>query len=428
MLLTKEVEVIPSGKMIQYYKDKGYDAKFKQPLIIAVHDLSDKSSHLIHVKCDYCGKEKEIRYVDYMQSISINNKYACTNCAHIKASETIYETYGVLNYSSTKECREKVKNTLQTRYGISHPSESEEFLKRKMNNNKQKYGVEHTLQVAEFREKGYETNYQKYGTKIASQNAEIQQKIKETINERYDCDFASQNEDIKNKIRLTNQKKYGYDCALQVPEIKEKISKTIKEKYGIDNISQSEDVKNQKCHTTYEHYGVYHPLQSPEILAKAHETMYKNGTCPTSRQQQYIFDLYSQSNPSAELNYPVSHYSADICFPEEKLVVEVDFGGHDLAVKTGKITQEEFNQKEIIRNNIFKREGYKTMHITSITDKLPSDTTLLQLLSYARQYFSEYPNHSWINFSIDTSQVFNAENKEGIFFNYGELHRLKQSA
>ena len=97
-------------------------------------------------------------------------------------------------------------------------------------------------------------------------------------------------------------------------------------------------------------------------------------------------------------------------------------------IKNAKITQEEFNRKEIIRNNILKREGYKTMHITSTKDLLPSDTTLLQLLSYARQYFSEYPNHSWINFSIDTSQVFNAENKEGVFFNYGELHRLKQSA
>ena len=42
MLLTKEVEVKPRGKMIQYYKDKGYDAKYSQPLIVKVEDLPRK--------------------------------------------------------------------------------------------------------------------------------------------------------------------------------------------------------------------------------------------------------------------------------------------------------------------------------------------------------------------------------------------------
>lgn len=29
MILTKEVEVKPTGKMLKYYRDKGYDAKYK---------------------------------------------------------------------------------------------------------------------------------------------------------------------------------------------------------------------------------------------------------------------------------------------------------------------------------------------------------------------------------------------------------------
>ena len=58
MLLTKEVKVKPTGKMIQYYIDKGYDAKCNQPLIIKIEDLSICSTALIEATCDYCEKNK----------------------------------------------------------------------------------------------------------------------------------------------------------------------------------------------------------------------------------------------------------------------------------------------------------------------------------------------------------------------------------
>lgn len=34
MLITKEVEVKPTGKMIQYYRDKGYNAKYNEQLFV----------------------------------------------------------------------------------------------------------------------------------------------------------------------------------------------------------------------------------------------------------------------------------------------------------------------------------------------------------------------------------------------------------
>ena len=84
------------------------------------------------------------------------------------------------------------------------------------------------------------------------------------------------------------------------------------------------------------------------------------------------------------------------------------------------------NRKISSRSNA--KEGYKIMCIISHKDKLPSDKTLLSILSYARTYFSEYPHHSWCDFNIDTSQVFNAENKDGIVVDYGELRSLRQVA
>lgn len=39
MILTKEVEVKPSGKSIQYYRDLGYNAEYHKPLMVNVEDL-----------------------------------------------------------------------------------------------------------------------------------------------------------------------------------------------------------------------------------------------------------------------------------------------------------------------------------------------------------------------------------------------------
>lgn len=333
-IITKKVEVKLWGTNIKYYKSLGYNGRQGDVVIVNVEDLSDGCNVRVIVACDYCGKECNPRYVEYRNSVKIDGTYACSHCGIRKAEKAVYQKYGVLNYSSTKECREKVANTMMSRYGVNHVSKSNEFLKRKCDNNKEKYGVEHTLQVKEFRDKGIQTNLQKYG--------------------------------------------------------------------------------------------VEYPSFSDEIIKKRQRTFYKNGTIPTSNQQLYIFNLYKSANSITELNFPISHYSADICFPEEKLTVEIDFGGHDLQVKTGKLTQEEFNQKEIIRNNIIKREGYKQMRIVSRKDRLPQDSILLQMLSESKQYF-QTTQHSWQVYDIDKSLLFNAEHKDGIPYDFGSLRTIKDS-
>lgn len=174
--------------------------------------------------------------------------------------------------------------------------------------------------------------------------------------------------------------------------------------------------------TTYDRLGYYYASQSPEVKEKINKTLCKYSNQKTSRQQLYLHSLFG-----GELNYPIKYYSADICFPEEKFEIEVDCGGHDLNVKTGKLTQEEFDKREIIRNDLIKKEGYKQMRIISIKDKLPSDTVLLRMLKESREYFSKYPHHSWIEFNIDNSSVRNAECKNGIAYNYGDLRKIKES-
>lgn len=373
-IITKEVEVKLWGSNIKHYRDLGYKGKQGDIITVKVEDLPKGSNVRVIVNCDYCGKERNPRYVEYCNSIESDGTYACTNCTIRKAEKTNYKKYGVLNYSSTQECRDKVSNTLMSRYGISHVSESEEFLKRKCENNKLKYGVEHTLQVKEFRDKGIQTNLQKYGVEHVLQCEEIKDRMMNTTQERYGTPYASQNLEIKNKISNTNLDRYGYECVLSSPEIREKMTKTL----------------------------------------------YENSSQKSSRQQRYICNLYN-----GILNFPIKYYSADIYLLYDNIIVEFDGSGHFLNVITGRETEKEHTQKEIIRYNVIKREGYKQMRIISDKDFLPSDQVLLQMLSESRQYFSDYPNHSWTEFNISTSTLRNAENKQGIPYDFGELRKIK---
>ena len=307
-ILTKEVEVKPVGKIIQYYKEMGYNAKHKRPLMVKVEDLPKNSCKKVEVLCDMCKKN---------------------------TMTVVYESYNIV-----------VENT---------------------------------------------------GS--------------------YVCKECS-----SEKRRRTNQEKYGVPYPIQNELFKKKREQTYLERYGVTNILQSEEFKEKQRHTMRQRYGVDSPMKLQAFKEKQSKTMYENGTQKASKQQLYLHRLYG-----GELNYPIKYYDADICFPDENIVVEYDGSGHNLSVRFGNYTQEEFDQREIVRNNVLKKEGYKQMRIVSKRDKLPSDSILLQMLSEAKQYFSA-TNHSWITYDIDNSLMINAENKNtnGIFYDYGKLRTIKE--
>lgn len=375
--MTKEVEIKPSGKSIQYYKDKGYDVKWRQPLVVKVEDLPRGSSVKLEVLCDFCKKEKRtITYYDYMNSIEKYGEYACNKCAYQKTQMTSLEKYGEVCYSKTEEYKNQRKQDCLERYGVEDYFQTEEFKEKKRQYNLEMYGVDNYAKTKECHE----------------------------------------------KMESTMEKLYGVKYAFQSNEIKDRAKRTWIEKYGYKNPSCSFEIKEKIRNTNFEKYGCFNPMQLPEIRAKMNETLCKNGTQKTSKQQLYLYSLYG-----GKLNFFVKYYATDICFQDEKLVIEYDGGGHDLRVKLGRLTQEEFDHKEIVRSSVLKSEGYKQMRIISTNDKLPSDEKLLELLSYARNYFSEYPEHSWIEFSIDTSTIRNAEHKQGISYQYGELRTIKDT-
>ncbi len=262
-------------------------------------------------------------------------------------------------------------------------------------------------------------NMEKYGVDCLIKLPEFLEKSKKTIKEKYGVDWASQAPEVKRKIHDTFDKKYGGHSSRSAA-VRKATEETNMKRYGCKNPMQSKEVQDKLKMSLLERYSVESAMQVREFRQKQAESMYMNGSTPCSKQQHYLFNLYGGC-----LNYPVKGYSLDIAFLSEFIYVEYCGVGHNLVVKRGEITQEQFDQKEIIRNNILKREGWKCIVITSRRDKIPSDEILLEMLAQSKQYFYQYPKHSWIEWDIDKGLYRNAENATGVVFNFGNLRSLR---
>lgn len=377
MILSKTAKVKLWGANMKPLFELGYEGKKGDIIDVNIEHLSKGSHASVEVLCDMCKKNKLIvTYETYNRVVEKTGSYVCRACSYEKTAQTNQKKYGTRTPSKIESVKEKIKQT-----------------------NLERYGVEYYGQAKEYHEKMKQTCLKKYGVEHYAQSQEVKDKKAKTNLERYGVEYIFQVKEFKDKIINTNLEKYGVESVLSVSEIKEKIRQTNLKKYGVP-----------------------HNFLMPQTREKIMQTYYKNGTKISSKQQRYLKNLFN-----GELNYPIKNYSADICLLEEKLVIEYDGGGHNLGVVLGCETQEEFNQKEIVRSNTIKREGYKQMRIISSKDLLPSDDTLLQMLSTAREYFNT-TSHSWINYDIDNSKMINAENKDigGVFFDYGELRKIKE--
>lgn len=376
-IITKEVKIKLWGNNIKHYHDLGYKGNRGDIITVKTEDLTDGSNVSIQYLCDYCNKEViTMTYADYKRRTKEVNKMSCRECFTKKSKETNVLRYGVDSYAKTNKFHETMENMMNAKYGVRHYSQTDEYKEKWHNTCKERYG----------------DNYRK--------------KFIDKAFETFCC-------------------KTGYDYPSQSPEVREKIVESYINHYGVNNPQLSSEVREQTEKTCLERYGCATPFQSSVIKEKIAKTSYENGTVPTSKQQLHLFNLYKSIDNSVGLNYPISYFNADICFPEEKLDIELDCGGHNLSVKTGQLTQEQFDKKELIRDKVIKREGYKVIRIKSITNKLPQDDILLKMLLYSKQYFNKYPNHSWMEFDIDNSIVRNAEYKNGVFYDYGKLIIIK---
>lgn len=116
----------------EHYISKGYKClNRKDPIYVKAEDLYRGSRAKVIVICDYCKKEYEKIYKDYVRQHEGGD--CCKDCLQKKARKILKEKYGE-NYTLN------------------------------MNNAfKKKYGVENPMQVKEIKEKVFKTQIEKYG-------------------------------------------------------------------------------------------------------------------------------------------------------------------------------------------------------------------------------------------------------------------------
>jgi len=156
-----------------------------------------------------------------------------------------------------------------------------------------------------------------------------------------------------------------------------KMMETSLKKYGNVCSLRNEEVLRKSKDTNLEKIGVEYPFQSKDILKKCLESVKDNGSrkfIHISKNQMYLSELYN-----GYLHHIEFPYRLDIFFEKENIYLEYDGSGHRMGIKFGSYTEEEFEEKEIIRSVFLKERGYKEFRIISKDDVLPIDNDLIDI-------------------------------------------------
>lgn len=414
MILSKEVEVRLSSANISYYENLGYQIPREKSksktnkgnlivskgtkIIIKAEHLPPKSHTKIKIQCDYCGTTFDRDYCDHTYIIEKESirKDACQECGKKKFHETMNLKYGVTSPFELSEVREKTKETFIEKYGVENPFELESVKEQIKQTNLEKYGVEFYTQTEEYKERVIRTNLERYGVDNPSKNEDVLKKIKDIHNERFGMYYS------------------------QTDEFKEKYKNTCMEKYGVENSFQSEEVKNKIVDFNMNAYGVSHPMKDKNIakkrIKKGMKTKYRNGTAPSSRQQEYIGKLFN-----GEVNFPVDNIWLDIKL-NNTTFLEYDGSGHELRVSIGGMSQEKFDNEEMRRKYFLASKGWREIRIISKKDLLPSDIVIRHLVEYSMKYLDS--GHSWIKFDIDNNKIICSQYEKT--YDFGDLRKITE--
>lgn len=186
-----------------------------------------------------------------------------------------------------------------------------------------------------------------------------QKRKEEHLLQKYGVTNVTYISEVRNKTINTNIEKYGYTTPAKNAEVISKKKQTNINKYGVECTLSNLDVRKKRDDTCIEKYGTANVLENREIFAKALSSRLENEKglfsdgVPTSKQQKHFYDLYG-----GELNKNVRGYFVDIMLTDF-IFFEYNGSGHDLSVKLGKITREQFNNREYCRDKYLINAGFK---------------------------------------------------------------------
>lgn len=321
-------------------------------VLVNAEDVFKNAKVPIRVSCDYCGEIHVVSKHLYTASLKMchTKKWACKKCMSRKMMESCVDIYGC-HFTQLYSYSEKMKKLSLEKYGVEHPMQSDVVKSRQRQALFDKYGVEYAGQIESGKLKSVRTNLARYGVTHSS------------------------------KLQVTQEKKRA----------------TVKERYGVDHVAKLDSVKRKTKETCLKRFGVDQPMKSPEIRQKSNETYYKNGSWRCSSQQYHIWQVVG-----GELNYPVCGYSLDILIGN--IDVEYNGSGHNLCVRIGQKTQEEFDKRERMRKGCLKNKGYKILNINSATDKLPNDDVIKYIVDSLGFFLNTFDDTE-VSIDIDTFEI-----------------------
>lgn len=190
---------------------------------------SVKTTSLIKIKYDCCGKEHTLKHKDAKKNFEKNEgKHICRPC-WLKNN----------NPAKNKEVQDKIKKTNLERYGATTALNSKENIANRV---EQMFGTDEEIKMIV--NKRRITNREKYGSDHPMQNKQIKAKQQAVLIEKYGTHVPLQNEQIKAKMQKTVQDRYGVTNVVMLPEVRAKMAKTMYDKYGVKYYNQLPEMKD----------------------------------------------------------------------------------------------------------------------------------------------------------------------------------------
>jgi len=237
MILTKKVKVKMNSFTKKHYNDLGYFYKVGEEFEILTEHLTEQSHIMIRVKCEICGKERELAYYNYRSNHKNCNFYSCKECKNFKYENTCNEKYGVSNTSKLKETTKKREKTCRQKYGCNNPMQAEWIYKKQQ---KSGYKIQKYLNI--YYRGTYELDFIKFCEKF--------------------------NIEIKNGDRFSytyNEKKHKYFPDFFIPEIDTYIE--IKSQYTYQKCLHINTLKHE-CIINQGHNHIFIIDKNYEVLLK----------------------------------------------------------------------------------------------------------------------------------------------------------------
>lgn len=324
-----EISWMPTNR--EHYRLLGYEhTGMRKKFMVKVDDLCYCSHQHVRVICDYCGKEFKKQYVNLLNE-RIDGKDCCKKCQPRRFAES---------------CMKK--------YGVQNPFQLDSVIRKTRETSLKKYGTERPCQSKVIKEKIAETNKERYGNICTLQSEEIKKKAIDTLMKRYGVDSAFKSDVILEKIKATNEKKYGAGNIAHTPLISQKIKERNMEKYGVP-------------YTT----------QVPEIIAKMRQSLYKNGSVPSSKAEiamcELLHEMYGENN--CEDNFALDRMNMDCLVNVDGILIDFEYDGY-----YWHRDREDYDRR---RNYYLLDRGYRIVRISANKkDDLPSKEQIIEAVDY----------------------------------------------